>query len=105
MFDYRNKGESFNSNELLNARALLACDILSLPSTLYEMHCERPFLQLQGKASHGGNTTAVQMLLIVKQHYVLNVPFVLGISPSRPATLLVACLIATASALKADSAL
>jgi hypothetical protein len=36
---------------------------------------------------------------------VLNVPFVLGISPSRPATFVVAVLIATARALKADSAL
>jgi len=37
--------------------------------------------------------------------YVLKVPLVLGTSPSRPATLVVACLIATANALKADSAL
>jgi hypothetical protein len=36
---------------------------------------------------------------------VLNVPFVLGTSPSLPATLLVACLMATARALNADSAL
>lgn len=36
--------------------------------------------------------------------HVLNVPFVLGISPSRPATLLVAILIATANALNALSA-
>jgi hypothetical protein len=37
--------------------------------------------------------------------YVDKVPFVLGTSPSLPATLLVACLSATASALKALSAL
>jgi len=40
-----------------------------------------------------------------KSNHVLNVPFVLGISPSLPATLLVAVLKATASALKALSAL
>jgi hypothetical protein len=32
--------------------------------------------------------------------YVLNVPLVLGTSPSRPGTLLVACLIAIANAFK-----
>lgn len=37
--------------------------------------------------------------------YVVNVPFVLGTSPSLPATLLVAILIATARALNALSAL
>ena len=37
--------------------------------------------------------------------YTLSVPLVLGTSPSRPATRLVACLVATASALKALSAL
>jgi hypothetical protein len=42
---------------------------------------------------------------LFKINHVLNVPFVLGISPSRPATLLVAVLRATARALKADSAL
>ncbi len=37
--------------------------------------------------------------------YTLSVPLVLGTSPSLPATLLVACLTATASALNALSAL
>ena len=44
-------------------------------------------------------------ITVFQTNHVLNVPFVLGTSPSRPATLLVAVLKATARALKADSAL
>jgi len=44
------------------------------------------------------------LYLINPRSHVLNVPFVLGTSPSLPGTLVVACLIATAKALNALSA-